>query len=333
MPIDAIVTFETLSCSREDDASGHSEPYLWPMVIKVDDNTLATDQDLIALSPTDQSARVVVKDGMKRGDSAPVPASQRTFAFRFEDNQTIHAVLIVVALLEEDELPLGAVTKGYQAFRRELPKAIAARLGPLFIAEEQGDDAGTAILIKQIRDTVEPAVKSGIRSGLSAGQKARILIGTLNPDDQVGFANKSFKDLLDSNNAPVNQTFRMLFVTRDGNNKVTDLYVLQGRFQTKVVVPDKCQALVDKVKAAQQTVQDILAQIRDLQEQLRNAAPGEKPFLVAEIRRVRTQELAPAEKALEAARQALAACRKGPVFFQGLEAEAITEQETSAADL
>ena len=42
MATDVILTFESLHCTRESDGTGHSEPYIWPVLLWVDDSTLAT---------------------------------------------------------------------------------------------------------------------------------------------------------------------------------------------------------------------------------------------------------------------------------------------------
>ena len=91
-------------------------------------------------------------------------------------------------------------------------------------------------------------------------------------------------------------------------------YQVDGQIQLKRVTVDRCQALVDAVNAALTTVRDIEAQIKGLQPELQIASPGEKPFIIAEIKRVREEELAPAEAALDAARRALTACRSRPPF-------------------
>lgn len=72
--------------------------------------------------------------------------------------------------------------------------------------------------------------------------------------------------------------------------------------------PDPCAALVEQVRAAQAAVDDIQVEIRRLQAQL-NTGPGSKSEIIAEIRRIRNEDLRPAEAALRQARNALSICR------------------------
>lgn len=315
MPIDAIVTFDRLECSRETDDKGHSEPYIWPVLMRVDDNTLATEAELSSINLADQNARIVIKEDMKQGDVAMIPAGQRTFVFRFDDNMAFHTVIVVVALLEQDETPDRAATAGYVTFRNELPKAVAPRLLQLNTADEQGDEEGVRLLIKEISDIVGPAVKATTQRNLTATEKLGVILGTLNLDDQISVAHKSFRDLEQEDGNLVSQNFALLFSKRNRDTlKLEDRYLLRGRFETRRVVRDRCQALVDKARAAQQVLNGIQEEINRLQKQLQgNPDPDSEPlprdFLIEEIKRIRSEELVPADDNLDAARRALAQCR------------------------
>ena len=88
-------------------------------------------------------------------------------------------------------------------------------------------------------------------------------------------------------------------------------YEIQGQLQVRPVTVDRCQGQVNGVNPAQAVVNGIEAEIRNLQDQLRGGGdepPLPKAFIIAEIRRIRTEELAPAVAALEAARSALNTC-------------------------
>ena len=315
MPIDAIVTLDRLECSRETDSSGHSEPYIWPVLMRVDDNTLATEATLSSLNLADQNARIVIKEDMKAGEEAPIPADQRTFVFRFDDNLSFARVIIVVALLEQDETPDRAAREGYITFRNELPKAVAPRLLQLNAADEQGDEEGTRLLIKEISDIVDPAVRAAIRRNLTGTDKLGVILGTVKLDDQIDVAHKTFRKLEEEDGKLVSQDFALLFSKRDKDTlRLTDRYRLHGRFETRRVVRDKCQPLVDQVKAAREVVDGIQEEIKKLQKQLQGE-PDEfgqqlpKKDLMEEIKRIRSEELVPADENLDDARRALAQCR------------------------
>jgi hypothetical protein len=77
---------------------------------------------------------------------------------------------------------------------------------------------------------------------------------------------------------------------------------------------DSCQAQANAVREAQAAISGLESEIRSLQAQLRGQGePGEprlpKAFIIQEISRIREEELPPAEDALQAAVDALAACR------------------------
>lgn len=72
--------------------------------------------------------------------------------------------------------------------------------------------------------------------------------------------------------------------------------------------PDPCAALVERVREAQTAVDNIQREIKTLQRQLQTG-PGSKSEITAEIKRIRVEELAPAEAALREARTALSICR------------------------
>jgi hypothetical protein len=130
MATDAIITLERLRCIRESDASGHSEPYIWPALLWIDDNTIATPELVGVTAPALGNARVVIKNDMSAGQTADIPTSVGMLRVRFEDGLTIRRPILVVALWEEDETPEAAMRAGFQAFSTELRAAVAAISSP-----------------------------------------------------------------------------------------------------------------------------------------------------------------------------------------------------------
>lgn len=300
MSTDAIIILERLRCIRESDGTGHSEPYIWPVLLWIDDNTLATPALVGVTAPALGNARVVIKNDMRAGQTADIPTSVGVLRVRFEDNLTIRRLILAVALWEEDETPEAAMRAGFQAFSSELRAAVADNLFALSQASDEEQDA----IIAAIKTRVSNRVRSAIENGLTGCQKARVFVGTLNLDDIIDSAFKSFPDLFP---APVTLTFRA------GSSNV---YQIQGKLEVRRVRVDRCQAQVDAVKAAQSVVDGIDAEIKALQTELQHASPGEKPFIIAEIKRIREEELADAMAALDGARRALSICRSRlpPVF-------------------
>lgn len=298
MPVDAFIHLDRLRCLAEDDASGHSEPYVWTVLLWVDDATIGSGQIVGALAPGNvQGSRAVVKEGIKAGEGGPMPAAQRSFARRFEDGLTVRQAGIVVAMFEEDETPEDAVRAAYDAFRRELPAAVAQFIRTHLRGPETDEER------EEVAAQVRPKVRAAGEGALSNFEKLQVFLGTLNLDDEVGFAT-FFSEIQDDQQDA--QPFTLSFLSKDEHNH----YEIDGRFELRMPpAPDRCQAEVDRVSQARAALAGLQATIRSLQDELREAPPAQKPFLIREIRRIRTEEVPAAAAALEAAQRALARCR------------------------
>jgi hypothetical protein len=303
MAIDAIVLLERLRCITLKNTESRTEPYIWPVVIRVDDNTLASPDRVAVTAPVVGDARVVIKNSMRVGETADIPSSVGILRTRFEDNLTTRRLILVVALLEEDESPGSAVRAGFQAFMSELRAAIVENLFDLSGAE--GEDLQQ--LINQITDRVRRRVKSAIENSLSTFEKAEILAGTLNLDDAIASAFTSFgKPVLVP--APITLTFESTARVVLGI-VATQKYEIHGQLQLRPVVVDRCQAQVNEVNAARAIADDIKHRISQLKEGLRDAPAAEKPIIQSEIAELREEELPAAQLALDNARRALSICR------------------------
>jgi hypothetical protein len=192
MATDAIIVLERLRCIRESDVTGGSEPYIWPALLWIDDNTLATPSLVGMTAPALGNARVVIKNDMRAGQIADIPTSVGVLRVRFEDGLSIRRLILAVAVWEEDETPEAAMRAGSQAFSSELRAAIADNLFALSQASGEELDA----IIETIKTRAKDRVKSAIENGLTAWQKARVFLGTLNLDDIIGSDFRNFPDLL-----------------------------------------------------------------------------------------------------------------------------------------
>jgi hypothetical protein len=224
MATDAILSLNRLLCIRESDESGNSEPYIWPVLMWIDDNTLATPEQIGVTTPALGNARVVIKSDMRAGQTADIPASVGVLRVRLEDGLTIRRLILAVALWEEDETPDAALRAGFQAFSSELRAAIADNLFALNQASEEEQEA----IIETIKVRVRDRVGSSIENGLTGLQKVRVLLGLLNLDDFIDSDFKNFPDLLP---APITLTFgvnpagRLLFyrdTTQNGTGDVAN---------------------------------------------------------------------------------------------------------------
>lgn len=308
MPVDAFIHLDRLRCLAETDGNGHSEPYVWSVLLWVDDTTIGSGQIVGSTAPGNvQASRAVIKDGIKAGEEASMPAVQRSFAHRFEDDLDMRNVGIVVAMSEEDESPSDAVRAAYSAFVRELPRAVADFIRTNLRAPE------TEAERKEVADKVRPKVRSAFEDSLSSFEKLQVFLGSLDLDDEIGF--DSWFTEIDSQE-PTQRAFTLSFEktvtipTPFGPRTTTNHYEIDGRFELREPPPpDPCQAEIDRVRRARGLVDGIQAQVRALQAELREASPSLKPALIREIRRIRAEELPAAVAALEAAQRALALCR------------------------
>jgi hypothetical protein len=304
MATDAILILEQLRCIRESDGTGHSEPYIWPVFILLDDATNATGHVHVA-APALGSARIIIKNDMRRGQTADIPGEVGILRFRVDDNQQLFQLILIVALWENDETPVKAMRAGFQAFVEGLRQAFDERLGFLVLANtpENLDP-----LIEDITTEVKAGVESAIRGALTGSQKFRVKIGTLNLDDFIDSSVRTIDEL---------QSKAIALSFRSGENPPSDRYTITGRLQTRRVIVDRCASLVQRVADAQAVVNGLEDEIKSLQDQLNGNTPDGEPtlpksFLTEEIRRIREEELQDAEEALDDARAALQACRARP---------------------
>jgi hypothetical protein len=308
MPVDAFIHLDRLRCLAESDGSGHSEPYVWTMLLWVDDTTIGSDQSVGSSAPGNvRGSRAVIKEGIKVGEQADMPSVQRSFAHRFEDDLSIRNVGIVVAMFEEDETPGDAVRAAYSAFVRELPKAAADFIRTNSRAPETDDEC------EEIANQVRPKVREAGKNALSSFEKVQLFLGTLDLDDEIGF-DTWFTEIDDQDTSPRPFTLRFektVTVNVLGQElTISNHYEIDGRFELRQPpAPDPCQDEVDRVRQARAVVDGHQAATRASQAELREALPSQKPGIIREIRRIREEDLPPAVAAFEAAQRALALCR------------------------
>ena len=309
MALDVTLVLHELHCVRENE--GGSEPYLWPVLLWIDDTTIQNPGDdvLGVKGPLLGEARVVLKEGMSAGETAAIPFPLGTRGVRFEEVSTFSYVLLVVALLDQDETPQAAMWAGCKAFSSELRTAIAERLLSL-MAAAQHDDAELKRLIGEITSQVKAAVEAATWDALTGWEKTRVVLGRvaeavsgveqqregLNFDDFVGSAFYFGKP------APA----RLELVLRSQNG--SEEYRLTGSVDAQRTRIDLCQAQVDAVKEAQAAVDGLEAQRSAAQAAYRDASPQVKAAISRQIAQL-NQDLDVAVVALDEARRALQTCR------------------------
>lgn len=314
MALDASIVLETLHCIREREGGftgllgQGSEPYIWPVLLRIDDFTLQTPSHVQVVGPGLGNARVVIKTDMQAGQTADIPASVGILRTRLESNVLFTRLILVVALWEHDGTPAAALHAGFLGFISELAVAIGNinTLLALKDADDRKDAEALEAIIKTIKSQVENRVESAIGNGLTGTQKAAIATGFLNLDDLLGNDFRSFPNALPTR---ITLTFGKGSLNR---------FEIRGRLEAREVRVDRCQAKVNAVQSAQAAVNEVNAEIAKVQDELNHASPLEKPFLISEIERLTDEDLALVLTELGEARTALLICRsRVPRSFPG----------------
>ena len=254
MPIvTAVIELDQLRCNLESDGNGHSEPYIWPALLQVDDDTLASPVLVSIGSAPSAPYRIIVQDDMQAGQAAPIPAGANLnrLVARFRDGLIRTNLILVVAVSESDGTPQHAIDAGFVAFREGLRDGIAANLGALDAAKDHPEQ------LKAITDAIKlqvgGQVDAAIEGDLSDTEKAEIFAGLLGKDDKIGSDSILFEKMED-------QAFTLHFASDDGKND----YELDGRL-TAIVNP--CQAELDRVNIANHNIDNIKGALKQLHNQ------------------------------------------------------------------
>lgn len=179
MSFQASVTLERLVCFSESDIKGtsHSEPYVWPYLCVLRSGNLESMPTVAALEET----RRVIKYEMKANEAVYLPLTgNNRFTPTFEFGQD-NRLILVVALLEADEMPLDVMRAAYQTYLTTLDEQLRARLGALYYA----DAASREAIIEEIKKVVKGRIKDTIKDKLSWTEELAVAWGSLNPDDFI----------------------------------------------------------------------------------------------------------------------------------------------------
>lgn len=288
---------DRLECHLQGDASGGSEPYLWPMLIWVSDATLATSALVRSNHP--HTPRTVLGQNVQAGAVLTIPASAGTTGVQLADGEVLRSALAVISLLENDETPRHVVAAAHASYVQELPAAIARHLLELSSdVQAVVDDAKAAV-----RAEVSAAVKIAGAGEMTAWEKFKVGIGSLNLDDQVGSA---FADT--TTTTPI----ALDFVETSGSGssaRTTQDWHLSGTLTVDTRV-DRCAGLVVAANQAKVRRDGLRDRLRDLRTAWGQAHGAERAALGLDIAELEPQVQA-AEVDLAAAQAALASCRAG----------------------
>jgi hypothetical protein len=292
---------DRLECHVQGDASGGSEPYLWPMLIWVSDATLGAPALVRSNHP--HTPRTVLGQNTRAGAVLTVPTAAGLVGTQLAEGDALRRALVVVALLENDETPDHVVRAAYDEFVRELPAAIARHLLDL-----SSDDPDVVAAAKEaVRGEVGDAVKAAGSDEMTTWEKIKVGVGSLDLDDQVG---SGFDDAMEpASGVEVNALSLRYTQTKDDGAVVTQDWTLTGTLTVDTRV-DLCGGLVLAANQARVRRDQVLRRLRDLRTAWGQARGAEREALALDIAEVES-ELDAAEAELDAAEAALARCRAG----------------------
>jgi hypothetical protein len=282
--------------------SDRGSPYIWPVVIWVDNNTFVSNPTHLGFP------NIVIKEHMKAGQSADIPEWQGLYSHRFDETQSIRRLILVVALWNREESPFDTCLAACTTFLDRLPQEILERLVDL----KDANDEQRKEIIEDIKKNVSDAVESAIKNNLSTGQKVAVALGHMTLDmfvesDFTSF-NESALKLTSDTPLPVRITLNfMKIIPPSSDNAGREInYQIEGELIVLPVPVDVCQTQVDAVHAAQVHVDDLIALRKHL---LANPEGLSEALVFAKLRQIETVDLPAARAALESANLALKECR------------------------
>lgn len=288
---------DRLECHVQGDASGGSEPYLWPMLLWVTDATIGTPTPVRSNHP--HTPRTVLGQSVTAGTVLTIPAQAGTVRTELAAGDVLRSAIAVVSLLENDETPHHVVVAAYESYVRELPAAVTRHLLELASEDQVVVDAAK----EAVRAEVSAAVKSAGADEMTAWEKFKVGIGSLNLDDQVGAA-------FDDTTTTKDLVLDVVEVTGSGSSaRVTQDWRLTGRLtvDTRIDLCAAQQRALTQARAGEAEAEDAL---RRLKSAFAQASPAEREAIRLDIADAEVA-LAAARDAVAAAEAALADCRAG----------------------
>jgi hypothetical protein len=233
------ITLDQLSCSTETEGGG-SHPYLWAVLLQVDDKTIASGALVarIGFAPSPIGAQIIIAEGMRAGATAQVPAPQQRMAAQFDPGQERRDLILITVLWDQHDLPFDAVLAGYDAFLGTSRDAVAANLAALGSSSPEIQQAAT----DAVKATVNQQVNDAIDGKLSLVFKLEIKAHLKTPDKVIDSAFAHFAVA----EADSTSMLSLPFGAGSGHD-----YRIDGTF---TVIADPCESELIRIRAAQEAI-------------------------------------------------------------------------------
>ena len=255
---------DRLECFVQQDASGGSEPYLWPMLLWVTDASIGTPTPVRSNHP--HTPRTVLGQSVKAGASVAIPPTAGTIRTQLTEGDVLRKAIAVVALVENDETPQHVVEAAYAEYVRALPAAVAGHLLELASDDPTVFEPARAAVTSEVTD----AVTSAGSDEMTTWEKIKVGVGSLNLDDQVESAFVRVETTTD-----LSLTFTVVEGTGSSAHTTQD-WLLTGALVVDNTV-DRCASQVISVNQAKVHRNSVLDQLRTLQTQFAQASAWRSP--------------------------------------------------------
>jgi hypothetical protein len=274
------INLQQLRCVAEEDSS---RPYLWPLLLKIDDQVMQTLQltrGEFASPP--EGALALIKDGMRTGDTAPIPAVMSRFGARFEPHDSTKILVLVALLWNDRATPYSAVLAGYEAFLDATPSAVSENLLALKTATDRGP------IIAAIKELVSERINAAITDQLDLLDDIDI---KLHGADEL--IDAQFQQIVLNGTDP-STAFTLSFAAGSQHEHQLDCLLRW--------TADPCEDELVRVRMARQAIADAQKAMNQL------IATGENPGTEAKIEKLQA-EIQDQQARLDAAQADLARCR------------------------
>jgi hypothetical protein len=238
------IALQQLRCNTEQDST---RPYLWPLLLKLDDETRNTGLVTTGqFAPTPLGAQAVIKDGMRTGDTAAIPGIMAWFSAQFDPGETTRNLILVALLWDARDTPFSAVLAGYEAYVEAVRAAVQANLLALATAPDPQP------VIAAIEDAVRKQVEDAITSHLSLLDKIEFKIGLEHPDQLIASRSTAFV-IADANSS---QAFTLSFGAGTQHDYQVDC--------RRVTTSDPCEAQLIRVESVRRDIENIEKAVKQL---------------------------------------------------------------------
>jgi hypothetical protein len=315
--MEVIFNYNELFCIRHSDAGDKAEPYMWFAFVFADVNTVvpAANRFVITVNMADQiSCRHLFQQGAESGDVIPIPPSVGHHRILLDDTaaeMVAPVVIVVYAVLEENETTDSLMTLGHQVFGRaiedEINHFVLKHLPPPIPSPTEEEKAAMAARVEErVFDAVEDAAS---------------WTEWFNTNDRlVGFAFEIFdwnalsamRDGAPGQPFPIPRTIhkeRRFPRPHFPDLILVDDYEVRGSVQvSRITPPDRCQDLRDGYNRVAEVFKDSEATLHRLREEFLKAPASRKPGIHKQIKEARAKK-ANALHAIARAHDDYRACR------------------------